>query len=90
MPCENKNDNVAQNNMQQQISDEHWVPDKTSGVHQWHIVKMLLKSNWKNNKRNSLVQWDGVSKPTWELSNIISQLLKQIFHGPRKRRKRVT
>ena len=85
----NKNDEGRQNR-QQQIRDENQVRDEPPRAHQWHMVKKLLKSKWKNNKRFYLVQWEDGSEPTWEPSNNISQFLKQLFHGSRKRRKRIT
>ena len=90
MPRENENKGATQNDTQHENRDKHRVPDETPRAHQWHMVKKLLKSKWKNNKRYYLVQWEDGSEPTWEPSNNISQFLKQIFHGTRKRRKRIT
>jgi hypothetical protein len=84
------NNNDGQDNQQQRIRDQNRVPDEPPRAHQWHVVKKLLKSKWKNNKRYYLVQWEDGSEPTWEPSNDISQFLKQLFHGSRKRRKRIT
>jgi hypothetical protein len=58
LPRENKNDSAARNNTQQQVRDEHRVPDEAPRAYQWHMVKKLLKSKWKNNKRYYLVQWE--------------------------------
>ena len=83
MPRENENKGATQNDTQHENRDKHRVPDVTPRAHQWHMVKKLLKSKWKNNKRYYLVQWEDGSEPTWEPSNNISQFLKQIFHGTR-------
>ena len=61
--------------------------NQNQNKNEWHSVEKL-KSKWMNNKRYYLVKWEDGSEPTWEPSQNIAPLLKQLYHSSTRRRKR--
>lgn len=77
-----------QNNQENEIRQQNRNNDNQNKKGGWHEVEKLLKSKYVNNRRHYFVKWADGSKPTWEPSNHVSQLLKQLYHSTVKRRKR--